>query len=1475
MSKKSKNKKIGSTLIIGSGVAGIQASLDLANSGIKVYLADKDISIGGVMAQLDKTFPTNDCSTCILAPKLVETGRHQNIEILNRTLLESVIGEPGNFKVKLKKLPRFVDLEKCTGCGDCVDVCPVEVPSDFDECLVKRKAIYRHFAQAIPSGFAIDKIGTSACKVACPANISVQGYIALLRQKKYKEALALIKKDNPLPSICGRICTHPCETECERGKLDQPVAIDYIKRFIADLDLSSETKYIPEIKEKKKEKVAIIGAGPAGLSAAYYLAIYGYSVTIFEALPVPGGMLMVGIPEYRLPKDILNAEIDIIKEMGVEIKTNTKIGKDITLDDIKNDGFDAIFLATGTHISKKLDIPGEDLEGVVHGVDFLRDVNLGKKRFLGQRVAVVGGGDVAMDVVRTSLRLGSKEAFIVYRRSKEEMPASEEEIMETEEEGIKIHYLAAPKKVLGNNGKVKGLECIKMELGEPDESGRKHPVPIEGSEFILKVDSVVPAIGQSADLTFLSENMGINISKWGTIEADPITFTTNIPGIFSGGDVTSGPATVIEAIAAGKETAISIDRYFKGQELKEGREKSQSKVESIDTKGIKKKARKEMPRLTVKERINNFEEVQLGFSEEESLAEAERCLSCGICSECYECVKACLPEAIRHEEKPETIELNVGSIILAPGFEPFNASLQGEYGYGVYPNVITSLEFERILSASGPFVGHIKRPSDGNEPKKIAFIQCVGSRNKALGNSYCSSVCCMYATKEAIIAKEHVKTIEPTIFFMDIRAFGKDFDKYYERAEKEHHVRYIRSMPSTVKEIPKSNNLLIRYMEEDGSYKEEEFDLVILSVGITPPKDILELSKKLSIELDEHGFCKTDPFNPLETTRKGVFVCGVFSGPKDIPETVMEASGAASNAGSILSSVRNTLITEKELPPETDIRGEGPRIGAFICHCGINIGGIVNVPEVVEYAKTLPNVVHAEENLFSCSQDAQENIKEIIKEKNLNRLFVASCSPRTHESLFQETARECGLNKYLFEMSNIRDQCSWVHMNDTESATQKAKDLVRMGIIKTKYLEPLTTSKIQVNKKGLVIGGGLAGMTSSLALAAQGFKVYLIEKEKELGGNLKNVHYTLEGNSVQEYRQKLIDKVMTNPLIHTYTDTKIKNIEGYIGNYKTTVLSNGSEEELDHGVVIVATGAKEHKPDKYLYEKDKRVLTQLELEKKIVEDKESLKKVKKIIMIQCVGSRDEERPYCSRICCSEAVKNALKIKEINPKAEIYVLYRDIRTYGFKEDYYFKAREENIKFIRYNQDEAPEVTKKDSKLNVSIKDLVLKKNLNIDADLVILSVAIEALKENVELAKMLKVPLNPEGLYLEAHMKLRPVDFATDGVFMCGLAHNPKFIEETISQANAAAARAVTILSKDEIESEAKIALVLRERCMACGLCELNCPFGAIEVDKEENVAVVNEALCKGCGICSASCRSKAVDLQGFTDEQILSVLETF
>jgi heterodisulfide reductase subunit A-like polyferredoxin len=1458
------NEKADKVIVLGGGIAGVQAALDLADSGIKTFIVEKSPSIGGKMAQLDKTFPTNDCSMCILSPKLVGAGRHPNITILTHSELTELSGEEGNFKAKITKRPRYIDFEKCTACGLCAQACPVVKESEFDEGLGERKAAYIPFPQAVPLKYSIERRGTPPCQAACPANVHAQGYIALISQGKYKEALESHRDYNPLPLICGRVCPHPCEDVCNRDDVDSPIAISALKRFMADWELEHQDDEVVPFERTSDKKVAVIGAGPAGLSCAYYLARLGYAPTIFEALPVAGGMLAVGIPEYRLPKDILKAEIDYIQKKGVDIKLNTTFGKDITLESLKNEGYEAVFLGMGTHGSRKLAIPGEDLEGVIPGVEFLRDVNLGKDVSIGKRVAVIGGGDVAIDSVRVSARKGS-EAFMLYRRTRAEMPAHSSEIAATETEGIEIQYLTQPIEILGENGKVIGVKCIKMELGEPDDSGRRRPVPIEGSEFTIEVDCVMPAIGQIPDLEF-AKDLGLNLSKRGTIIVDEKTYTTNVEGVFCAGDVQSGPSTVVSAVGAARKAASAIDSFLKGETI-EGEPEIEDVVSFEDLgldENIETQDRVIEPEVPPQERAGNFKEVVFGLSEEEAKAEAKRCLNCGLCSGCYQCIAACEPKAVDFSQTDEEIELGVNSVVVMPGYDDLDPKTRLEYGYDRYEDVITALEFERILSASGPFLGHITRISDGVEPKKMAFIQCVGSRDRNRGMPYCSSVCCMYAIKEAIIAKEHSPGLDVTIFHMDIRAFGKEFDYYYLRAQ-DLGIKFVRSRVADIYEDA-DKKLVVDYVDEKKEPNHETFDMVVLSNGIGKPENSEEMGKALGIDLNEFGFCKTSTFDPLSSTRPGVYVGGAFSEPKDIPDSVAQASGAAGKASAMISASDLRMSQSQKELPEKDISLEDPRVGVFICHCGINIGNTVDVPGVVEYAKMLPNVVYAEHNLYTCSADTQGNIKEKIAEHNLNRVVVAACSPRTHEPLFQSTLYEAELNRYLFEMANIRDQCSWVHQKDPVRATAKAKDLVRMAVANAKLLSPLYKTKIPVVQSGLVMGGGLSGMTAALDLAAQGFETHLVEKESQLGGNLNNLYFTVDGEDAQKHLKSISSKVEVDDKIHVHNQSEVVSVDGHIGNFKVTIRSGDAQNTIYVGAIIVATGAAEYKPKEYLYGEHDNILTQHEFEKKLAAGESDFKNV---VMIQCVGSRNKERPYCSRVCCTHAVKNALKLKELRPESEIFVLYKDMRTYGFKEDYYAKASDRGIRFIRYDDESIPQVEKdEDGNLKVTVMDHVLDKTVIFTPDALVLSAAIIPNEDNLKLSQLLKAQLSRDKFFLEAHMKLSPVDFSTEGMFLCGLAHSPKFVNESLYQASGAVARACTILSKDHLEVGGVISEVEAGKCVACLTCVRTCPY-YVPVINEQGVAKIDVATCRGCGICAAECPVKAIQLKHFTDRQIV------
>jgi heterodisulfide reductase subunit A len=847
---------------------------------------------------------------------------------------------------------------------------------------------------------------------------------------------------------------------------------------------------------------------------------------------------------------------------------------------------------------------------------------------------------------------------------------------------------------------------------------------------------------------------------------------------------------------------------------------------------------------------------------------------------CSICEGVCKNQAIDLRQKPTTEVVKVGAIVLSPGYGAFDPAKRGDYGYGTYENVVTSLDFERLLCATGPHEGEILRPSDHEHPHKIAWIHCVGSRQVLEGgHSYCSSVCCTYVQKQVILAKDHDADTEAVVFHNDIRSYGKDFERFYRRAESLPGVRFIRSYVEVGREIPETKNVTIRYATAEG-VKEEEFDLVVLGVGLAPPEKVEHLAGQFGIELNEHGFCKTDPVNPMATTRPGVFVSGAFQGPMDIPESVMSASGASAMTGALLKARRGKLDKERVYPEERDVSEEEVKVGVFACHCGANIGRVVDVPSVVEYSKTLGQVAHAEEGLFICSTDAAAGIAKTIREKGLNRVVVAACTPRTHEPLFRDTLREGGINQYFFDMANIREHCSWVHSKQKEEATQKAKDIIRMSVARTIGLQPLKEFDLPVNKAALVVGGGVAGMTAALGLANQEFEVYLVEKEDELGGMARRIRTTLEGVDVQAYVKDLIRQVYQHPLIHVSHAATITDASGYVGNFVTTVESEGQVKTIHHGAVILATGADEHKPTEYLYGEDDRVWTQLELEERIAGEDERLANARSMVMIQCVGCRQEGREYCARVCCSQAIKNALALKTRKPEMEIYVLYRDMRTYGFKEDYYLEASDKGVRFVHWEPDGKPELetaTDEEGKpvLRVTVPDAVLGQRLALDADLVTLSVAVVPSAGNPEIARQFKVPVNPDGFFQEAHVKLRPVDFGADGVFMCGANHYPKHLTEAVSQAYGAAGRAVTLLSHETVTASGSVCEVEETDCVSCGACITACSYGAIDWRETPagKKAVVNPALCKGDGLCCAKCPTDAIVLKHFTNEEVFNQID--
>jgi heterodisulfide reductase subunit A-like polyferredoxin len=1492
---------VGAVMVCGAGITGIQASLDLAESGFKVYLVDSSAAIGGRMAQLDKTFPTGDCAMCIISPKLVEVARNKNVEIITLADVQGISGEPGNFKVKLRQNPRYVDLNKCNACGDCTEACPVDLPSEFDRQLGTRKAIFRPYPQAIPNVFGISKSeGRAPCKASCPAGVNAQGYVALVAAGKFNEAYELVRERCPLPSACGRVCQHPCEDDCNRGEVDQAVAIRDLKRFVADYVDADPEKYPPTqpAAAKADAKVAIIGGGPAGLTAAYDLTMLGYGVTIFEAQPHLGGMLRYGIPSYRLPKDTLDTEIQHILDMGVEAKTGTRVADPAALLD---SGFKAVFAAPGAWLSRKLGIPGEDAVGMWEGIDFLRRVNGGETPALGANVLVIGGGDVAMDAARCARRLpGVASVHLACLESRAEMPAHSWEAAEALEEGVVFHNSLGPTSIQTSGDKVTGV-AFRSCTGVFDEQGRFAPRFDDAKISSLAADAVIVTIGQGID----TAGLGVATGPGGRIVADGASLATSVPGVFAGGDAVLGPAAMVDAMAQGHQAAEAIDAYIRGTKLQRGCGPADfATADGADAAtapvAIAKNPRPDapkvdrvrMPQADPVGRVRAFTEIDQGYTAEQAIAEAKRCLACGLCSECMQCVKACTAGAVFHDQQPEDIEIDAGSVILTPGFEEFKAPLRGEFGHGRYSNVLSSVQFERMLSAAGPTAGHVERPSDGGEVQRIAFIQCVGSRDTARGNGYCSSICCMSATKEAMVAIEHAhgKNLDVSIFCMDVRAFGKEFDSYVNRARDENGVKYIRAIPSRVVEMPGTKNPRVRYFDDTGAERQQEFDLVVLSVGMQVPQSVRDTAGRLGLDLNEFGFAQTERLAPLASSRPGLYVAGAFQEPKDIPESVAQASAAAGCAMEQLAAARGSLVKRQEYPWERDVTDEAPRVGVFICHCGQNIASVIDVKRVAEEAALMPNVCHAEASIYTCSDTNQQHIKDMIKEHHLNRLVVASCTPRTHEVLFQETLRDSGLNQYLFAMANIRDQGSWVHKDDPVAATDKAVDLMSMAVARARYLKALQTGQQPITAAALVLGGGLAGMTAALGIAEQGFPVHLVEKEAVLGGLLRDVHSTLEGADVGAYLCDLIARVEAHPLINMYVNATPAGITGHIGDFKSVIrvadgagpggaeggAASAHEITVNHGVVIIATGGQERSTELYLHGRNPHVTTQSKLEALLAKGELPPelegKQNPTVVMIQCVESRNEEHPYCSRVCCSEAVKNALDIKRLVPGANVAVLGRDIRTYGFRELYFQKAREAGVLFVRHPEKSDPDVVEEAGGLKVTVRDSSGNRDLVLRPDLLVLSTGIAPAATNPVLSGLLRSALTSDGFFLEAHPKLRPVDLANEGEFLCGLAHSPRFMDETIAHAMATVGRATTVLSKTHLQIPGQVAEVDTANCVACATCVKVCPYGAPMIN-DIGKAEIQGAMCMGCGSCAASCPARTIRLLHQEDQALVAMLD--
>ena len=846
--------------------------------------------------------------------------------------------------------------------------------------------------------------------------------------------------------------------------------------------------------------------------------------------------------------------------------------------------------------------------------------------------------------------------------------------------------------------------------------------------------------------------------------------------------------------------------------------------------------------------------------------------------QCRICEKVCPAGAVQFGQEDERVQLETGAIILANGFEPFDATRKAEYGYGRWPNVMTSLEYERILSATGPSGGQIQRMSDQKVPRRVAWIQCVGSRDSHLGQDYCSSVCCMYAIKQAMITRERHPHAETTIFYNDIRAYGKGFDRFYERAKTEDKVRFVKTVISRVVPLPEDDRLQVTYATAQEGVQEEVFDLVVLSVGLVHGASAKQLAAMMGVAVNEYGFWAADPLEKVSTSRPGIYVCGLSQGPKDIPDSVQQGSSASARAMLLLADVRGTMVREEARYEERDVSAEEPRIGVFICHCGSNIAGVVDVGDVAGYACTLPDVVLAEDCLFACSADQLKIIKNAISRQTLNRIVVASCSPRSHEPLFQECLRQAGLNPYLLEMANIREQDAWVHKFNLEAATQKAKDLVRMSVSRARLLRPLSEMTQEVVQRALVIGGGLAGLTASLTIAEQGYEVVLVEWTSELGGNAKTLYSTEDGANPAQYVEGLIQKVEKERLITVYLEAEVLETRGGCGHFRSTVKVGPDSVDIPHGVVIVATGGEELQPQEYYFGRHPRVVGQKEFESLLFNRPDEVGQYESVVMIQCVGSREPEALYCSRVCCTAAIKNSLKLKSLNPAARISILYRDMRTFGLREVYYQQARRQGVRCFKYEREKKPGVEIKGDHLYISVFDQHLQTPIQLKADLLVLSAAIRPRAQGQRLAENLRLPLDQDGFFMEAHPKLRPLDFARAGFYLCGLAQGPKFAFESMAQARGAASRAMAVLSRETMSSGGIMAHVDRDLCRGCGECKKSCLFEAIEVVADEEgrkSALVRENNCTGCGACSAACPTGAAALAHFEDEQIRAMIREF
>jgi heterodisulfide reductase subunit A-like polyferredoxin len=1198
-------------------------------------------------------------------------------------------------------------------------------------------------------------------------------------------------------------------------------------------------------------------------------------------------MLRVGIPAYRLPRRVLDDDIEVIRQLGVRFQTGFAVDSE-TIEKLRGE-HDAVFIATGAHDPMVGTVPNDDARGVLRGIEFLRKLNLGEKTELGRRVAIIGGGNTAIDAARSALRAGAESVAIYYRRSRDEMPASDEEVEALTEEGIAIEFLVAPTRIVAEGGEVSAIELQRMELGEEDASGRRRPVPIEGSESTVDVDTVILAIGQKPETELLRDS-GFEVTRWETIAVDEIHCGTNLEGVFAGGDAVRGPASVVEGMADGKRAARAIDNHLNGRPLGDDLEPPARPPEPmteeerltlrIETEVA---ARVAMPELDPTERSGSFDEVELGYTADMAMAEAARCLNCGVCSECHQCETACDVDAIDLGMGPKDYELDVGAILVAVGFKEFDAARLGNYGYGRFPNVITSLELERMLNASGPTQGHVIRMSDRKTPKRILFVQCVGARGEG-GRQYCSRFCCMNAVKDSMLIRQHDPEVEDiTILYTDLRAFGKGFDDFLQRALDERCATYVRGRPAKIESVPEDDSLEI-FVEDTLAHEQQRLqaDLVVLSVAAAPSAGAIELAGRLGIDTDDYGFvARRDPaVSAVETAREGIFVCGSAVGPQVIPDSVAQASASAARAALYLGAHR---VEESEPKVEPlDLSGP-PRVGLMVCHCGVNVAGVLDVEELAERAAKLPDVVVAETQLFACSSTGQDEIAELIKEHDLNRVVVAACTPRTHEPIFREACARIGFNPFLVEMVNIRDQCSWVHADQPEEAQEKAHTLIRMGVARARHLEPLHEGEAPMQRSALVIGGGIGGIQAATDLAVQGFPVTLVEKEDRLGGRLADPRLKYLYPTLRPVAEVLDEKVkrLEDSGARILLDTQVKNVTGFVGNFEAT-LEGAGDEVVQVGSIILSFGADLYQPDgEYRYGELANVITSEELERAICagDDVPTIDgdRPKSAAFILCVGSRDPEGfTGCSRYCCPTAIKQAMELHRRG--VDTTVFYRDIRTISAgAEEMYREARGEGVLFVRIPPGHRPEVVGTQRVESVRCYDDLLGRQLEVGSDLVVLSVGMRPRQpETATFHDFLKASLGSDGFFLERHPELAPVETAVEGVLVAGTVQGPKDIVDTVAQASAAAAKASVYLAHDMVRLDPAVSVVDERKCRGCGECVEVCEFQAPELDEvgpDTFISRINPSLCKGCGTCASWCPSGAIISKHSTDTQVHAMID--